>query len=64
MAESYDATLYDQAVFKIAQDSTVYSTTAEADLSDDERKIIETVAQEIYLSVHSSSVLTSRDMDA
>ena len=37
MAEAYDATLYNQAVFKIAQDSTVYSTTAEADLSDDER---------------------------
>ena len=26
MAESYDATLYDQAVFNITQDSTVYST--------------------------------------
>ena len=36
MAESYDATLYAQAVFKIAQDFTVYSTTAEADLQDDE----------------------------
>ena len=50
MAESYDATLYYQAMFKIAQDSTVYSTTAEADLQDDERKMIETTAQEIYLS--------------
>ena len=37
-------------MFKIAQDSTVYSTTAEADLSDDKRKIIETAEQEIYLS--------------
>ena len=35
MAESYDAKLYDQAMFKIAQDSTAYSTTAEADLQDD-----------------------------
>ena len=26
MAESYDATLYDQSVFNIAQDSTLYST--------------------------------------
>ena len=50
MDESYYATLYDQAVFKIPQDSTVYSTTAEADLSDDEQKIIETAAQDIYLS--------------
>ena len=38
MAESYDAKLYDQAMFKIAQDSTVYSTTAEADLQDEELK--------------------------
>ena len=30
MAESYDAKLYDQAMFKIAQDSTFYITTAEA----------------------------------
>ena len=50
MAESYDAKLYDQATFKIAQDSTVYSTTAEADLQDDEIKMIETTAQEIYLA--------------
>ena len=50
MAESYDATLYDQAVFNITQDFTVYSTTAEADIQDDERKIIETAAREIYLS--------------
>ena len=42
MDESYDATLYEQAVFKNAQDSTVYSTTVEADLQYDERKIIET----------------------
>ena len=35
MAESYDAKLYDQAMFKIAQDSTVYRTTAEADLQDE-----------------------------
>ena len=32
------------------QDSTVYSTTAEADLQDDEWKIIENTAWEIYLS--------------
>ena len=44
MAESYDVKLYDQAMFKIAQDSTVYSTTAEADLQDDELKINETTA--------------------
>ena len=50
MAESYNATLYDQAVFKIAQDSTVYRTTAEANLQDDEQKMIETTAQQIYLS--------------
>ena len=41
---------YCQAMFKIAQDSTVYSTTEEADLQDDELKIIETTAREIYLS--------------
>ena len=50
MAESYDAKLYDQAMFKIAQDSTVYSTTAEADLQDDEIKTIETTSPEIYLA--------------
>ena len=50
MAESYEAKLYDQAMFKIAQDSTVYSTTAEADLKDDELKMIETTAREIYLA--------------
>ena len=50
MAESYDAKLYDQAMFKIAQDSTVYSTPAEADLQDDEIKMIETTAREIYLA--------------
>ena len=32
MAESYDVKLYDQAMFKIAQESTIYSTTAEANL--------------------------------
>ena len=50
MAESYYAKLYDQAMIKIAQDSTVYITTAEADLQDDELKMIETTAREIYLS--------------
>ena len=40
MAESYDVELYDQSMFKIAQDSTVYSTTVEADLQDDELKMI------------------------
>ena len=50
MEESYDTKLYDQAMFKIAQDSTVYSTTAEADLQDDEIKMIETTAQDIYLA--------------
>ena len=50
MVESYDAKLYDQAMFKIAQDSTVYSTTAEADLQDEKIKMIETTAQEIYLA--------------
>ena len=50
MAESQDAKLYDQAIFKILQDSTVYSTTAEADLQDEELKLIETKAIEIYLS--------------
>ena len=50
IAESYDAKLYDQAMFNIAQDSTVYSTTAEANLQDDELKMIETTAREIYLA--------------
>ena len=50
MAESYDAKLYDQAMFKIAQDSTVYSTTEEANLQDDELKMSETTAREIYLA--------------
>ena len=50
MAESYDAKLYDQAMFKIAQDSTVYSTTAEADIQYDEIKMIETTEREIYLA--------------
>ena len=50
MAESYHAKLYDQAMFKIAQDSIVYSMTAEADIQDDEIKMIETTAREIYLA--------------
>ena len=50
MAESYDTKLYDQAMFNTAQDSTVYSTTAEADLQDDELKMIETTARYIYLA--------------
>ena len=50
MAESYDAKLYDQAMFKTAQDSTVYSTTAEADIQDDKIKMIEKTAREIYLA--------------
>ena len=50
MAELYDAKLYDQAMFKISKDSTVYSTTAEADLQDDELKMIETTARKIYLA--------------
>ena len=50
MAESYDAKLYDQSMFKIAQDSTVYSTTSESDLQDDEINMIETTAREIYLA--------------
>ena len=37
-------------MFKIAQDSTVYSTIAEANLQDDEIKMIETTAREIYLA--------------
>ena len=50
MAESYGAKLSDQAMFKIAQYSTVYSTIAEADLQDGDLKMIETTAQEIYLA--------------
>ena len=50
MAESYDAKLYDQAMFNITQDSTVYSTTSEADLHDEELKMNETTAREIYPS--------------
>ena len=50
MAESYDAKLYDQAMFKIAQDSTVYNTTAEANIQDEKIKTIETTAREIYLA--------------
>ena len=50
MAESYETKLYDQAMFKIAQDSTVYSTTAEADLQDDKIMMVETTAREIYLA--------------
>ena len=50
MAESYYVELYDQSMFKIAQDSIFYSTTAEANLQDDELKMIETTARDIYLS--------------
>ena len=50
IADSYDAKLYDKAMFKIAQDSTVYITTAEADLQDDKSKMIETTARYIYLA--------------
>ena len=42
--------LYDQAMFKIAQDSTVYCTTVEADLQDDKINMIETTTREIYLA--------------
>ena len=49
-AELYDAKIYDKAMFKFAQDYTVYSTTAEANVQDDEIKMIEKTAQEIYLA--------------
>ena len=63
MAESYDAKLYDQAMFKIAQDSTVYITTAEADLQDDEIKMIEKQHKRFILHAYSSSNPTSGDTD-
>ena len=37
-------------MLKIAQDSKVYSTTAEDDLQDDKLKMIETTTREIYLA--------------
>ena len=61
MADSYDAKLYDQAMFKIAQDSTVYSTTAEADLQDDELKRLKLQHERFISHVHSSSIQTSGD---
>ena len=50
MAESYEGTLHDAAVFKIALLTSNLRNTPEADLDEDERIIINSAAREIYLS--------------
>ena len=63
MAESYDSKLYYQAMSKIAQDSTVYSTTAEDDLQDDEIKLPKQQHERFILHARSSSIPTSGNTD-
>ena len=63
MADSYDAKLYDQAMFKIAQYSTVYITTAETDLQDDELKMMKQQHEIFILHVRLSSIPTSGNTD-
>ena len=50
MAESYEGTLHDSAVFKIALLTSIIRATPEAYLDEDERATINTAAREIYLS--------------
>ena len=50
MAESYEGTLHDAAVIKIALLITKIRNTPKADLDEDERIIINAAAKEIYLS--------------
>ena len=50
MAVSYEGTLHDAAVFKIALLASNLKNTLEADLEEDERIIINAAAREIYLS--------------
>ena len=50
MAESYEGTLHDSAVFRITLLSSDLRATLEADLDEDKRATINAVAREIYLS--------------
>ena len=50
MAESYEGTLHDAAVFKIALLASNLRNTPEANLDEDERIIINAAARDIYLS--------------
>ena len=50
MAESYEGTLHDSAVFRIALLTSDLRATPEADLDEDEQAIINASAGEIYLS--------------
>ena len=50
MEESYEGTIHDAAVFRIALLSSNLRATPEADLYEDERATINTAAREIYLS--------------
>ena len=50
MAESYEGTLHDAAVFKTALLTSNLRDTPEANLDEDERTIINTTEREIYLS--------------
>ena len=50
MAESYEGTLHDSAVFRIALLTSDLRATPEADLDEDERATINAAAREIYLS--------------
>ena len=50
MAESYEGTLHDSAVFRIALLTSDLRATPEADFDEDERAIINASARDIYLS--------------
>ena len=50
MAESYEGTLHDAAVFKIALLASNLRDTPEANLDEDKRTTINALAREIYLS--------------
>ena len=50
MAESYEGTLHDSAVFRSALLTSDLRATPESDLDEDERAIINASEREIYLS--------------
>ena len=50
MAESYEGTLHNSAVFSIALLKSELRATPEADLDEDKRETINAAAREIYLS--------------
>ena len=50
MAESYEGTLHDAAVFRIALLTSNLRATPEAEFDEDKKSTINSAAREIYLS--------------